>query len=76
MLDSEGEWEAGGEWDGDWEVWRRVVELRGLEEDAVVVRSEGLLFVDGPAFGDARGRGGLNGKRRRFAGGWVSGISV
>lgn len=29
----------------------------------------GLELVDGPALGDATGRGGLNSKRRRFAGG-------
>lgn len=27
-----------------------------------------LVVVDGPAPGDARGRGGLNGRRRRFCG--------
>lgn len=38
----------------------------------LVVRLVGLLLVDGPAPGEARGRGGLNGKRRRFVGGCFS----
>ena len=76
-----GEAEPEGDRGGDGEGWRLVaVSLRGFEEedDAVgavvvfflVVLLAGLgLEFEGPASADATGRGGLNGNRRRFAGG-------
>lgn len=64
--------------EGVWESSRRVedFEVRGFEDDDVVpflvffwVLFGFVAVVDGPAEGDARGRGGLNGRRLRFCGG-------